>query len=302
LQAYGGKKGDAPFSQAIAQSPGFLPIVSDEQQENIFNAFLGYAGATSLEEARKLPFDALNTANIVQVGLSTYGSFTYGPAVDGDFVPELPGLLLLHGQFDKRVNVMVGHNADEGLLFTSGSIKTTADIENELRINLPDISNASLSYVVDTLYPAVYDGSYGYTDITGRAALIDSDVGFVCNTYYLDTAFENKTYAYKFNIAPGLHGQDVDYTFYNDGGVSAPNLADEDFGVASVDAALTLQDWIVTFTTYGRPSTPNVEGVPPFPMYGPGALSAILGVNGTTIARDDAANARCEWWQLALYF
>ena len=35
--------------------------------------------------------------------------------MDGTFVPELPSLLFLHNRFDRSVNVMVGHNGDEGV-------------------------------------------------------------------------------------------------------------------------------------------------------------------------------------------
>ena len=113
ITAYGGLKGKVPFQQAVPQSPGFAPIVSNQQQEQTLNNFLALANVSTIEEARQLPFSALLTANIIQVGGSPYGGFTYAPAVDGDFVPALPGELLLHGQFDKRLRVMVGHNADE---------------------------------------------------------------------------------------------------------------------------------------------------------------------------------------------
>lgn len=42
-----------------------------------------------------------------------------GPVVDGTFVPELPGVSLLRGRFDSSINVMVGHNGDEGFGFPS---------------------------------------------------------------------------------------------------------------------------------------------------------------------------------------
>ena len=113
ITAYGGNNGSVPFAQAVPQSPGWQPFVSNNQQEQIFNSYLSLLNVSTIEQARQLPSSALITANIVQVGLSQYGSFTYGPTVDGDFVPAMPGELLLHGQFDKSLRVMVGHNADE---------------------------------------------------------------------------------------------------------------------------------------------------------------------------------------------
>ena len=112
ITAYGGQKA-APFEQAIVQSPGFFPIVSNEQQEQIFNDYLALLGVDTIEEARQIPFSKLQDANMKQVGGSPYGLYTYGPAIDGDFVPALPGELLLHEQFTKDVKVMVGHNANE---------------------------------------------------------------------------------------------------------------------------------------------------------------------------------------------
>lgn len=113
ITAYGGLNGSAPFQQAVPQSPGFEPIVSNQEQEETLNTYLALLNVTTVEQARQLPYSALQTANIIQVGGSAYGSFTYGPTVDGDFVPALPGELLLHGQYDKDLRVMVGHNADE---------------------------------------------------------------------------------------------------------------------------------------------------------------------------------------------
>ena len=63
--------------------------------------------------SRCMPYSALVQANAQQVGAAVYGQFVYGPTVDGDFVPALPGELLLHGQYPKNLKVMVGHNADE---------------------------------------------------------------------------------------------------------------------------------------------------------------------------------------------
>jgi hypothetical protein len=53
--------------------------------------------------------------------------YTYGPAVDGDFVPALPGELLLHEQFSKDVKVMVGHDANE-VSFTNVQMPYTSSL------------------------------------------------------------------------------------------------------------------------------------------------------------------------------
>ena len=119
ITAFGGLKGPAPFQQAIPQSPGFQLIPGNLQQEETLQTFLALLNVSTIDEARQLPLSALVVANIIQVANSSYGDFTYGPVVDGLFAPALPGKLLLQGSYDKNLTVMVGHNADEGLLFTN---------------------------------------------------------------------------------------------------------------------------------------------------------------------------------------
>ena len=113
ITAYGHNNGPVPFAQALPQSPGFLPYVSNQQQEQTFQNFLSLLNVKTIEEARQKSYSALLLANAQQVGASQYGQFTYGPTVDGKFVPALPGELLLHGQYPKDLKIMVGHNADE---------------------------------------------------------------------------------------------------------------------------------------------------------------------------------------------
>ncbi|EON65216.1 hypothetical protein W97_04453 [Coniosporium apollinis CBS 100218] len=292
MTAYGGKNGSVPFQQAIPQSPGWAPQTSNYQQEQQLNAFLALLNVSTIQEARELPSEALITANLIQVGRSPYGTFTYGPTVDGDFVPALPGVSLLHGNFDRRVRVMVGHNANEGLLFTSPFITNDTAYEAYIRRNIPSATNDVIEYITNTLYPPVFDGSEGYTDQIGRVSKTLSEQVFTCNSNYLGRAYGNETYAYFFAVPPALHGQDVAYTYYN-----GPSRS-----VVNQTVALVLQEFITSFAATGRPSAEGVEGVPMFDLYGPEASIVNLNVTGITDGIDRTANERCLWWQKALYF
>jgi len=141
------------------------------------------------------------------------------------------------------------------------------------------------------LYPRIFDGSQGYTDWFTRYVLINSDIIFNCQAHALSKARNNDTYGYLFDVAPALHGQDIDYTFFVD-----DSLAE----VVSMDTAHTLQDWIVTFMMSGALST-AVPGVPEFPFYGGDGQIMVLGANSTVVAKDPAANSRCDWWNKALH-
>ena len=289
ITAFGGLAGPAPFQQAVPQSPAWQNNPSNYQQEQTALAFLKLLNVSTIKEARALPSSALIVANIIQVGGSSYGQFSYGPVVDGLFAPALPGKLLLQGSFDKKLKLLIGHNADEGLVFSSPGVTNDTAYAQLLTTNFPDINPATASYVENVLYPADFSGKYGYTDQIGREALTIADSSFTCNTNYLDRAFGNQTYAYQFSVPPALHGQDIPYTFFN-----GPNTA-----VQSDTTARALQAYITSFAETGVPSG---SGIPKFPLYGNN--SEILNLDATSITEimDNTANARCLWWQKGLYY
>lgn len=68
ITAYGGEQ-PVPFAQAVPQSPGFQPVVSNQQQEQILDDYLALLKVSSIEEARQLSFTELVTANTIQVGV-----------------------------------------------------------------------------------------------------------------------------------------------------------------------------------------------------------------------------------------
>ena len=301
ITAYGGLKGKVPFQQAILQSPGFQPISSNAQEEDTFNLVLSYASyvanttISSVQALRQLPTSILQTVNAIVVGVSSYGQFSFGPTVDGLFAPALPGVLLLHGQFDNSLEVMVGHNADEGLLFTDPFVQNQTAFATSLATLLPDASTKVINYIDTVLYPPVFNGTYGYTNQIERTALVISEVSFTCNTRYLDLAFRNQTYSYYFSVPPGLHGEDVAYTYFN-----GDTKTSDDGSPVNATVAKALQDYLTSFAMKG---TPNEKGVPYFPMYG--ANSTILNIAGTDLGAtlvDTVANSRCDWWQKALYY
>ncbi|KAJ4405105.1 hypothetical protein N0V91_005467 [Didymella pomorum] len=293
ITAYGGLKGKAPFQQAIPQSPGWQQVQSNVETEGTYRTFLNLTNTTSLAELRALPYDALRRANFQQVAYDTaWGQFAYGPTVDGNFVPLQPGQLLAQGRFDKDVNVMVGHNANEGPLFTAPSIQSDAALRTQLNTAYPSMPNSSVNYILDVLYPPVFDGSLPYTTQYARAALIISEGVFTCNTYYLSKAYNNETYSYLFAVPPAFHGFDVAYTYFTGGATSLLPT-----GVTNRTVAIALQEFITSFAEEGAPEAP---GIRKFDMYGQNASVLDLNITGINEIRDSNANKRCDWWQLAL--
>lgn len=160
-------------------------IPGNFQQEQAFNGFLSLLNVSTLQEARQLPSSTLVQANIQQVGASAYGLFTYGPVVDGLFAPGIPGKLLLQGSFDHNLKLMLGYNANEGLVFTSPFLPNDTSYDAYVESSFPSISPSVASYVQNELYPAPSDKT-PYEDNIGRSSVTIAESTFVCNTIYLD--------------------------------------------------------------------------------------------------------------------
>ncbi|KAH6663736.1 Alpha/Beta hydrolase protein [Halenospora varia] len=302
ITAYGGALGSAPFSQAILQSTGFSPVTGNAQEEATLNGVLSQAqtliaaNVSSIDALRKLSFKDLAGLNTITVARSTYGQFTYGPVVDGTFVPKAPSILLAEGKFDKSVRAMTAHNSNEGIVFTSPFLTTEADLATNLKLTFPAATNTTINYWMGTVYPPVYNGTYPYTSLTQRASLITAEVSFTCNSRYLDLAYKNETYSYYFTVPPGFHGEDIAYTFFN----GDTTTLDDGYPV-NATVATALQRYITNFAM-SKTGNPNGIGVPFFPKYQSNSTVLVLDDDSIgSLVTDPVANSRCAWLATAPY-
>ncbi|KAI0382450.1 alpha/beta-hydrolase [Hypomontagnella monticulosa] len=288
ITSFGGEKEVPVFNQAIMFSPAFLPAPTNDIPTVSFRDLIKMVRVSSLDELRALPSEQLIAANALQIySHAPYGSNMYGPSVDGSMSPALPGQLLASGSFNKKISIMVAHNTLEGLTFTKPTINTTDDYLDMLRQAMPAISDSALSSINTTLYPAIFNGTYGYKDQFQRALVTVQDSTIVCNTRYLASAMSDRAYGIKFAVPPGIHGEETAYVFQN-GPTSGV-----DQGVAD-----RLQQYIVSFVMNSVPT--DTDGLP-MPAYGAAAQLTNMATSGSTTVKDDAANARCNWWQSGLY-
>jgi carboxylesterase type B len=78
-------------------------------------SFLADLGVSSIAEAQAASSKQVVSTNFKQILNSAYGTYTYGPVVDGNFVPANPNVLLATGSFAKDIKIMAGHNTNEGV-------------------------------------------------------------------------------------------------------------------------------------------------------------------------------------------
>ncbi|CAN9389432.1 unnamed protein product [Alternaria alternata] len=262
ITAYGGANGSAPFQQAVPQSPGWQPTTSVVTQEDVYQRFLKLTNTTSLAELRALPSEEIIRASAQQIIYdSPYGTFTYGPVVDGLFAPLQPAQLLAQGRFDKDVRVMVGHNANEGALFTPFYLPNEDALEDQISSAFANAPKSSVDYIVNTLYPPVFDGSLGYTNNFERGSLIVSEEPM--ETRHTRISLRSlRLYMAKMLRTRTLQG-----------GAASTSPT----GVTNTTIAIALQEFITSFAENG---VPDAMGVKQFNMYGPDATVLELNVTG----------------------
>ncbi|KAJ4262895.1 hypothetical protein NW762_006508 [Fusarium torreyae] len=286
LTAFGGRHGPPPFQQIIIQSAGFNPACSKQAREEVLKHVLTAANASSLAELRKLPSDRLITASNIITRQVYQGGFH--PAADGDFVPQEVPQLLLSGEFS-HMRALVGTNANEGVLFGDPRINTTGAFAQFIQTFVPSITDASSEYIRNTLYSPIFDGSQGYTNNFERAYLLFQEFAFTCNQPFTSNGLNGTTNNYQFVIPPGIHSQDLGFTFYRGAPIDPSGAPFPPSSATNVAAAKLLQTWIASFVTGGKPTTPRTI---PFEAYGSEGNLIVLGERSNLT---HVVPGRCTW-------
>ncbi|KAL7935935.1 alpha/beta-hydrolase [Trichoderma chlorosporum] len=293
ITAYGGQE-PVPFRRAIPQSAGLVPVPGNKKAEQAFDEFLALLNVTTLAEARALPSEQLLAANAKQVANAPYGTFVHGPTVDGSFVPGMPSKLILQGSFAKDIEILSTFNSNEGVLFTDPSAYGNDTLlKQQLDAIFTLMSSDDFEFLLGTLYPAKYDGSQPYTDSLGRAQLLIAEAALTCNQNSMVKAAQKQgvaAFGIQNSIWPATHGSEQPLIFAH-----GPT--------PGVDPQIStmVRDIIAGFVNSGSPTRSPGAGIS-IPAYGQNDSILNLVVNASSIIHDPTTNARCDWWQKALYY
>ncbi|SCN71899.1 related to carboxylesterase type B [Fusarium fujikuroi] len=290
LTAFGGKDEKTLFQRAIPQSTGWVHIADDKLENDVIDRFLALAKVSDLEAARKLSTEEVQKSNRLLISNSAWGTSTAGPFVDGLYAPENPDKLFAEGRHIKNVDLLIGFDEDEGLIFTSPGSSDDAGYRRFLESTYSNASPETLDHIEKTLYPPVFDGSHGYTNQTDRASITKAESEFTCKYGFLQAAYGSRAKSYRFNVYPGLHGSEMHYTFYN-----GPDRNPE------VDEAIAVgfQELLTSFAATGNAtSLAAPQGVP---VYGGERRMLYIGNEGFGIATDETVPERCKFWQSGIY-
>lgn len=232
----------------------------------------------------------LHDVSVSRVRLTEY--LTSGPNIDGQMVPDYLGRLLAKRKIDPIVQVIVAKNALEGLLFTDPRVQYQAAFKAYMSALMPSIPSAQIDTLAEEVYPEDFSGAFPYQTQSERLALALSEGLVSCNAFGTNIAYRNATRSYQFSVFPGIHAQDVPYTFFNGEPV--------DFiGQPIIESvAEAMQRFFVDFAAYG---TAGASTAAEIPMYGANATVLDISNSGFAIIADPAANSRCRFWIRGLY-
>lgn len=290
------KFGPTPFSKAIIQSPAYIPTA--KVSATAYDDFLKYVNVKSLEEARAVDSDTIIAANAAQIGDAPPTTYIFGNTIDYSFLYNSPMEILREGQFNKSVDVLAGHNSWEGSFFFDPNVSNDEQFGDWVQASVAGLSSEQVDSLVQKVYPAVFDGTYGYTSQETRQMSLWEEAFLNCNFQLLGKAMGGKSYACKsspspsqaqtnlekdeFSVPPGFHTQDLRYTF------DAPGAS-----VPFPKAQHELQSAIVSFAQNDMPRTSDGED---FPSWGGIGHLVNITAAGAVPSLDKVNNTRCEWW------
>lgn len=148
----------------LVEYPWWTPIYNDSWLTTQYSGFTDTANCSSLSFLRGLSVSDLQRATVTsyQTAYSArkyaYGTFYWGPAVDGHAIPDYPAAAFRDGKFTK-VPVLLDRDGFEGVSFTNFSLTTAAEVLADLSIFWPSTAPGRLAEIL-ALYPAsAYNGT-----------------------------------------------------------------------------------------------------------------------------------------------
>lgn len=298
ISAYGGA-GEKLFNKAIPIGPGFFPSGGHSDAESGYLALQKATGCTGqgIECLRAVPSEQLQQANKDIIRGAAPPGFGFGPAVDGDLVPDIPSYLFAQGHIQKDVKILVADDINEGASFVGNA--TTFD-ESSVTSIFPGITNATIADIL-ALYPPP-SATTPYKTQRERLIKITADSGFDCNRWAMSNALPENTYNLVTAIQPGTHGTWSVLLFNEIPGASA---------VVDRDILLATRRFVMNFVVGGTPNELSASqggsgsGVGPeqieWPAFGQEGLGLVVyGANMTVVSANDDQEV-CEWWSKALY-
>lgn len=145
-------------------------MLDHDQLNEQYETFEQATNCTSLNCLRQLPLSAIRLATqrsydfSYNAGNFAYGTYYWGPAVDGHILQERPLEAFSQGRFHK-VPILINRDGNEGFTFTNTSLSTQHEVISDLERSWP---NKTFLAEALALYP---DSLYNTSRIEGLTAV-----------------------------------------------------------------------------------------------------------------------------------
>ncbi|KAF8824921.1 hypothetical protein HHX47_DHR7000292 [Lentinula edodes] len=211
-----------------------------------------------------------------------YGTFVFVPVVDGSFITQRPTEAMKQGKVNGEALLAVT-NSNEGFIFVNQSNPIAA---SSYASNLFPKFGTEVANITAQIY-----APFGYS--LEQDELIMGESIFICPTYYLLSAFQNKAWKGEFAIPPATHGSDAPYYFPS---VESPPFNNSDFLAA-------FQGGFMSFVVSQDPNEKIAQTITPvWDLYSKNNIEMVFNKtidNQTDVHVDSTANAlleRCKFW------
>ncbi|KAL5318370.1 hypothetical protein ACEPPN_013430 [Leptodophora sp. 'Broadleaf-Isolate-01'] len=306
--------------------PWWTPIYSRAWLNRQYNIFMEATNCTILSCLRSISTNAIQSATVqayqtaYEAEKFAYGTFYWGPAIDGRIIRDHPIKEFRDGHFTK-VPIMVDRDGYEGLLFSNFSMSTDEDLISDLSVLWPQ---APESLILDAM--ALYSGSeydatnlkkqpiilafekaggpFNLSDAYSRRQSIFGDAIVNCPSNSIMTAVSRaglRAYKMVFNAGSQVHGATVPYLFSE---TIEPSGAEVLGGFVSIAGngtlAMIMRNYFVSFTRFLDPnalSNNTSQPVTPFwPEYIlPRSNVLSVGFDDINVVSDPDDSAQCNF-------
>ncbi|KAK4998932.1 hypothetical protein LTR66_001922 [Elasticomyces elasticus] len=301
----GGAVDEPPFSAAIPEYPWWQPLLNSSSQERQYANVLSAANCSDLACLRSQNSTTLQFVNQRAENISYpnspgdgYGTFYYGPVVDGKFIRRLPDQEFKLGNFYK-VPLLVDHDAYEGYIFSNMSVNTQAAETMDAAVLFPYAGPSFFSRLYQ-LYPA---SDYNSTFFQRQTWFGDFIIN--CPTYYMATAFTDQAYnasaVFKLTFAAGAQLHAATRPFLNSNTIGWPSANNQTL-------AQIMSSYWISFVVTKDPNPLKAPNAPSWPSYmsggkGTAADGESVGFNTLSVTYnsivvrgDPDASAKCDFF------
>ncbi|KAJ3887754.1 Alpha/Beta hydrolase protein [Lentinula edodes] len=288
IVAQDGQTSPQLFRGAITSST-FLPsqyMYNDAIPESLYSMVVSQTNCTSAKDSLAC-LRAVDAADLEIVNGNVnvagfYGTFVFVPVIDGSFITQRPTEAMKQGKVNGEALLAVT-NSNEGFIFVNQSNPIAAA---SYASNLFPKFGTEVANITAQIY-----APFGYS--LGQDELIMGESIFICPTYYLLSAFQNKAWKGEFAIPPATHGSDAPYYFPS---VESPPFNNSDFLAA-------FQGGFMSFVVSQDPNEKIAQTITPvWDLYSKSNTEMVFNKtidNQTDVHVDSTANAlleRCKFW------